>query len=275
MRDAYGPSGGLRRASCASKIVRWAEHETVIILREVRPCRTDRRIPLRRQAQMLAPRFRLGTLDRGLCDREPLPRDSQLSTRWQTFPPASNFQLRFRSRWRASGHRSLHTGPPTFTTAGHRSPVAGRRSRAAARCISPLQCTVTENAPASPVDSTLTKSLDLNSLGMNSYKKHRGVPLSSIFTFQLSTGSRVHNVRRTPSRQSLPAHFRRRPSLYPERIEGCPLPPYDRRPSFALLLPTSAATVPAGDNYKILPPRPTVGSAEEFRFVWTRSADKI
>ena len=78
---------------------------------------------------MLAPRFRLAILDRRLCDREPLPMDSQLSTRRRTFPPASNFQLRFLSRCTPSGHRSPDTRPPTSTTAGHRSPVAARRSR--------------------------------------------------------------------------------------------------------------------------------------------------
>ncbi len=36
---------------------------------------------------------------------------------------------------------------------------------------SPLECTVTKNAPASPLESTLPQSLDLKSPGMNTYKK--------------------------------------------------------------------------------------------------------
>src|SRR5712692_6251245 len=42
------------------------------------------------------------------------------------------------------------------------------------RLISPLQCALTKNAPASPLQSALTKSQDLNSPGMNTYKKHPG-----------------------------------------------------------------------------------------------------
>ncbi len=74
------------------------------------------------------------TCDSGPCDREPLPRDSQLSTRRRTFPPASNFQLRFRSRRTPSGHRSPKTGPPASATVGHR--IAGGRSRVTA--VSPV-----------------------------------------------------------------------------------------------------------------------------------------
>src|SRR5712692_3015053 len=85
---------------------------------------------------MLAPRFRLATLDRGLCDREPLPRDSHLSTRRRTFPPASNFQLRFLSRCTPSGRRpDLH----------------------------PLE-------PTSPLQSALTQKRGCKSFGIHSYK---------------------------------------------------------------------------------------------------------
>src|SRR5712692_690810 len=59
------------------------------------------------------------------------------------------------------------------------------------RWISPLQCALTKNAPASPLQSALTKSQDLNSPGMNTYKKHPGgggSPLA-IRHFQLSTVS--------------------------------------------------------------------------------------
>ncbi len=234
LRDAYGPSGGLRRASCASKIVRWAGHETVIILREVRPCRTDRRMPLRGQAQMFAPRFRLATLDRGLCNCELLPMDWTLDSR-------------------------------LFTV-----------SRMFAR-LSPLEYALTQKRACKSFAIRTCKSLDLKSLGMTLLQKMPGgTPLLASLPpcLSLTSNTEVKNVQTTPPRQSLPAHFRRRLPLCPERTEGCPLPPDDRRPSFALL-PTSAATVPARDNYKILPPRPAVGSAEEFRFVWTRSADKI
>src|SRR5712691_4188091 len=59
------------------------------------------------------------------------------------------------------------------------------------RWISPLQCALTKNAPASSLQSALTKSQDLNCPGINTYKKHAGggggslrSPLAA-FNFQL------------------------------------------------------------------------------------------
>src|SRR5713226_6096073 len=42
------------------------------------------------------------------------------------------------------------------------------------RWISPLECALTKNAPASPFKYALTKSLDLKPRGMNTYKKKGG-----------------------------------------------------------------------------------------------------
>jgi hypothetical protein len=44
----------------------------------------------------------------------------------------------------------------------------------APRSVTPLQCAVTKNAPASALESALTKLLDLKSPGINSYKKCGG-----------------------------------------------------------------------------------------------------
>ncbi len=55
---------------------------------------------------------------------------------------------------------------------------------------SPLECTVTKNAPASPLKSTLAKLLDLKSPGMNTYKK-RGVGVAALRANQHSTTHRV------------------------------------------------------------------------------------
>ena len=40
----------------------------------------------------------------------------------------------------------------------------------------PLESAVTENAPATPLQSALRKSLDLNPPGISIYRKHRGAP---------------------------------------------------------------------------------------------------
>ncbi len=40
--------------------------------------------------------------------------------------------------------------------------------------VNPLECALPKNAPASPLDSALTKSLDLNSPGINTYENTRG-----------------------------------------------------------------------------------------------------
>ncbi len=55
---------------------------------------------------------------------------------------------------------------------------------------SPLHCTLTKNAPASPLKSTLAKLLDLKSPGMNTYKK-RGVGAGALRANQHSTTHRV------------------------------------------------------------------------------------
>src|SRR5713226_4155193 len=67
------------------------------------------------------------------------------------------------------------------------------------RWISPLQCALTRQrrAPASPLQSALTKSQDLNCPGMNTYKKHPGGGASTRHS-PLSTFNwflEVHNVR--------------------------------------------------------------------------------
>ncbi len=55
-----------------------------------------------------------------------------------------------------------------FAVNGFIPPVDGPRMSIPA---SPLQCTLTRNARASPLESTLTKLLNLKSPGMNTYKK--------------------------------------------------------------------------------------------------------
>lgn len=40
--------------------------------------------------------------------------------------------------------------------------------------VSPVECAITKNAPASALESALTKLLDLKSPGINSYKKCGG-----------------------------------------------------------------------------------------------------
>ncbi len=104
---------------------------------------------------MLAPRFRLATLDRGLCDREPLPRDSHLSTRRRTFPPASNFQLRFLSRWAPSGRKP----DPTFSVGKTRGALSPPQQP-----ISALQPPVSNSGFGSPVDSPGVQRPDLQPL---------------------------------------------------------------------------------------------------------------
>src|SRR2546425_8794258 len=57
---------------------------------------------------------------------------------------------------------------------------------------SPLESAVTKNASANPLGCAVTKSLDLKSPGMNSYKKTGGSPLLSAFAplpFAFSTAS--------------------------------------------------------------------------------------
>ncbi len=51
--------------------------------------------------------------------------------------------------------------------------------------ISSLECSLTKNAPASPLDSALTKSLDLKSFVIHSYKKHPGGPPLFFFLYFL------------------------------------------------------------------------------------------
>src|SRR5437879_9003729 len=46
--------------------------------------------------------------------------------------------------------------------------------------VSRLDYALTKNAPATPLESTLTKLLDLKSFRFRSYKKHPGGPLASI-----------------------------------------------------------------------------------------------
>ncbi len=85
--------------------------------------------------------------------------------------PASStrFQLRF--------HRSPDTGPPA-SNSGFGSPVDSpgvqRPDFQPLEPTSPLEFTVTENALVSPVDSTLTKSLELNCRGMTFLQKIPG-----------------------------------------------------------------------------------------------------
>lgn len=62
------------------------------------------------------------------------------------------------------------------------------------RWVSPLQCALIQNAPASPLQSALTKSQDLNCPGMNTYKKHPGEgglhsPLAALNCQLVSRGS--------------------------------------------------------------------------------------
>ncbi len=73
-------------------------------------------------------------------------------------------------RWTPSGRR------PDLQPLGFWSPVTDRGSRVTSHQLqlSPLQCTLTENALVSPVDATLTKSLDLNCRGMTFLQKNAG-----------------------------------------------------------------------------------------------------
>ncbi len=99
----------------------------------------------------------------------------------------------------------------------HGSQVAGHRSRAAGRCISPLQCAVTQKRACNSFAMRSYKSLDLKSLGMNTYKKHRGggglrvvqtLDLIPIFHCQLSTGSFASCSRRRGASCALPLGLR-------------------------------------------------------------------
>ncbi len=87
----------------------------------------------------------------------------------------------------------MHIGTPECRDQISRSPipgcwsqVAGHRSRAAGRCISPLQCALTQKRVCNSFAICTYKSLDLKFPGMNTYKKHRGWgPLRSLQTLDL------------------------------------------------------------------------------------------
>jgi len=103
--------------------------------------------------------------------------------------------------------------PQTGLTSRPASPAPNR--------VSPLECTLTKNAPASPLQSTLTKSLDLKSFRFRTYKKGGwGVGSSR-------TRRTTRLVPRMPS-AALPGLFSRLPSTEPPRA-GAGLLPVRRR----------------------------------------------
>ncbi len=91
--------------------------------------------------------------------------DFELSTPDRFTPMSTHSSISPLGFWSpVARHRSLPSWPR----------VTGRRSRAAGRCISPLECTLTKNRACKSFTMCTYKSLDLKSPGMNTYKKYRG-----------------------------------------------------------------------------------------------------
>jgi hypothetical protein len=104
------------------------------------------------------------------CGFEPSPLDrhTSMSTRSSISPRSFCSPV--------ARHRSLPSRPR----------VAGRRSRATGLRISPLECAVTRKCVCKSFGMCTYKSLDLKSIGMNSYKKYRVEGgLRSLQTFDL------------------------------------------------------------------------------------------
>ncbi len=190
---------GSRSAICASRSgLRNAVRIPARFVRPGRSCGIPRRGPVREftpsgaegsppwRAERTEQRHGASIHFGGACNREagglnPDPVRTLLSLSGVEGRPPRATQ-----RERVEGaHLSSRRFSPRIT--GHMSPVTGRRSRAAGRCVSPLQFALTRKCVCNSFGMCTCRTLDLKSSGINSYKKHRGEgPLRSLQTQDLS-----------------------------------------------------------------------------------------
>ena len=144
---------------------------------------------------------------------------------WSSFrPPPRDAPGRHARFCRRLCSRVADHGPALSPLEGSlhsRTDQTFRPASSAFNRVSPVECTDTKNAPVSLLDSTDTKSLDLKSFRIRSYKKYRGGPppcllpfascllpfafcllpfASYLLPFAFYFNSEVHNVRKTPAR---------------------------------------------------------------------------